>query len=327
MYTALRDLSPSYLLPGADQVPRDSLSVVVQNHKFIESYMVGLSHELTRQLIWENYPTFDQRGTYFRQFWDISGYVPQPGDPSDPAALAELLKDIPVVPRWKYELGKNLNRADVPVNNVVLLIRGELLRRYPEIAKGGIYAVKAKRDANGKRVRDDTDQRYPIYSGSLPSDMTFLGFNLSVDDARGGTASSPEGFFFVFQQPVCKQLRLGLEPSGTTEPTTRWADLAWTNFATTITKTARKSTSMGTTIQKIGGSSPWRYASQIFATVLQSVQLPNFLKASVQPVDVGTLSGADDQANKWGQNSAQTAYILLRMPFRILVHADLMLPS
>ena len=84
---------------------------------------------------------------------------------------------------------------------------------------------------------------------------------------------------------------------------------------------------MGTTIQKIGGSSPWRYASQIFATVLQSVQLPNFLKASVQPVDVGTLSGADDQKNKWGQNSAQTAYILLRMPFRILVHADLMLPS
>jgi hypothetical protein len=25
-------------------------------------------------------------------------------------------------------------------------------------------------------------------------------------------------------------------------------------------------------------------------------------------------------------NSAQTAYILLRLPFRILIHADLMLP-
>lgn len=323
MYLALRDLSPSYLLPGADQVPRDSLSLVVQNHKFIESYMVGLSHELTRQLIWENYPTFDQRGTYFRQFWDVTAYVPQGGDPTDPTALRELLKDIPLVPLWKHELGKNLNRPDLPPSNVVLLVRGELFRRYPNAI---VYAVKAKRDSTGKRVRDDSDQRYPIFRGTLPADMTFLGFNLSVADAHGGTNTSPDGFFFVFQQPPSEP-RFGLEPTESAASTTRWADLAWTNFATTTSTTTRKFTSMGTTIQKMAGNSPWRYASQILSTVLQSIQLPNFLSAGSKPADVGTLSDPDDQNNSWGQNSAQTAYILLRMPFRILIHADLMLPS
>ena len=35
----------------------------------------------------------------------------------------------------------------------------------------------------------------------------------------------------------------------------------------------------------------------------------------------------DDAQNHWGVNAAQTAYILLRLPFRILIHADLMLPA
>ena len=72
---------------------------MVANHAFIEAYMVGLNHEMARQLLWNGYPT-DQRGSYFRQFWDVAGYVPQPGDPTDPAQLAELLKDIPPINTW-----------------------------------------------------------------------------------------------------------------------------------------------------------------------------------------------------------------------------------
>ena len=33
--------------------------------------MVGLNHEMARELLWREYPT-DQRGSYFRQFWDAS---------------------------------------------------------------------------------------------------------------------------------------------------------------------------------------------------------------------------------------------------------------
>jgi len=109
------------------------------------------------------------------------------------------------------QLGDNLNRRDVAPNNVVLLVRGELFRRYPNAI---VYAVKAKQDRKRKRIRDDVDQRYPIFRGTLPGDITFLGFNLGIADARGGTTASPDGFFFVFQQPPAEP-RFGLEPMGT----------------------------------------------------------------------------------------------------------------
>ena len=99
MYAPLRDLSTDYILPGADQVPPNSVALLQANHAFIEAYMVGLNHEMARQLLWAGYPT-DCMGTYFRQFWDVSEYVPQPSDPTDPAALAELLKDIPPITTW-----------------------------------------------------------------------------------------------------------------------------------------------------------------------------------------------------------------------------------
>lgn len=323
MFADLRDLSPSYLLPGADQVPPESLSLVVQNHKFIESYMVGLNHEMTRQLIWEDYPTFDQRGTYFRQFWDMSAYIAQPGDPTDPDQLKELLKDIPFVPLWNRELGQNVNRPDLPSDMVLLLIRGELFQRYPNAV---VYAVKAKRNSAGQRVHDDSDQRYPIFRGTLPTDMTFLGFNLSVADCHGGTTTSPEGFFFVFQQPPSEP-RFGLEPTETPTSTTRWAELSWPNFGSSAAIASRKLASMATSIQKLAGNSPWRFASQVMSMVMKDVKLPDFLSASVKPTDMGSLSDPDDQKNSWGQNSAQTAYILLRLPFRILIHCDVLLPD
>ena len=41
--------------------------------------------------------------------------------------------------------------------------------------------------------------------------------------------------------------------------------------------------------------------------------------------NIGGADNPDDPHNNWGVNSAQTAYILLRAPFRILKHAELML--
>ena len=63
----------------------------------------------------------------------------------------------------------------------MLLIRGELLRRYPDTI---IYAAKAKLCGN-QRVIDPTDERYPIFGGTLPTDITFLGFNLSAAGRQG----------------------------------------------------------------------------------------------------------------------------------------------
>jgi hypothetical protein len=339
MYAPLRELSPDYVLPSVELVPPDTLGLLLSNHQFIEAYMVGLNHEMARQLLWNDYPT-DQRGSYFRQFWDVSAYVPQAGDPTDPNQLRELLKDIPLIHTWPrpVPLGQHPNRTDIVQNNVVLLVRGELFKRYPNAI---VYAGKAKRDTQGHRVLDESDERYPIFRGTLPTDITFLGFNLSLDDARGGTPQSPEGFFFVFQQQPSEP-RFGLEPNEDATPITHWAELAWTNFASGGNGGGGgqifKLPNLGdTTRGKTIAFSPWRLASQVFSIVNANVPLPDFLKPSLNPVRVAIpVNGGDpsdpdyspdDAKNNWGVNSAQTAYILLRLPFRILIHADLMLPS
>ena len=335
MSIPLRDYSEQYLLPGAELVPANSLGLLVTNPAFIEAYMTGLNHEMGRQLLWNGYPT-DQRGSCFRQFWEVAAYVREPGDPSDPAALAELLKDIPPINTWPTStaLGTHPNRPGTVEKKVVLLIRGELLKRYPNAI---IYAGKAKHDTSSNadpnhRILDPSDERYPIFGGILKNDMTFLGFNLSVADAYGGTAASPEGFFFVFQQQPSEP-RFGLEPNESANPTKHWADLAWTNFGVIksdgtgiFTLPDLGSTTRGGLVK----NSPWRLASQVFRFVLDSVTLPDFLSPHTAPQRTAIVSdknNPEDADNQWGQDSAQTAYVLLRLPFRILIHADMMLPN
>ncbi len=332
MYGPLRDLSEAYLLPGADLVPPSSVGLLQTNRKLIEAYMVGLNHEMARQLLWNGYPT-DQRGSYFRQFWDVSTYVPQKGDPADPAKLHELLKDIPPVNTWPkpVALGSHPNRTDILANNLVLLVRGELFKRYPNAI---VYAVKATRDGSGAPGIDETDEHYPIFGGNLSPDMTFLGFNLGADDARGGTAASPYGYYFAFQEQPSEP-RFGLEPTADVSPVPHWAELAWTNFTSGGGSPAvpipTKNISQGSLI----AASPWRMASRVFGLVKVNTALPDFLSASLQPQATAITAGnaeeddytPTDPNNKWGVNSAQTGYILFRLPFRVLIHADLMLPK
>jgi hypothetical protein len=126
MYEPLRDLSTELLCPNIDLVPQNTLSLLVTNQKFIESYMLGLNYEMGRELLWREYPT-DQRGSYFRQFWNVNDYFNK-----DPALshreLAETLKDIPPVHKWysTTELGTHNHReSGGDTTQLVLLVRGE----------------------------------------------------------------------------------------------------------------------------------------------------------------------------------------------------------
>ena len=61
--------------------------------------------------------------------------------------------------------------------------------------------------------------------------------------------------------------------------------------------------------------------------MVSGTSVPDFLSPTLAPnrTNIGGADNPDDPHNNWGVNSAQTAYILLRAPFRILKHADLML--
>jgi hypothetical protein len=197
MYAPLRDLSQDLLLPGLNQVENNTVSILRPNPRFIEAYMVGLNHEFARELLWRDYPT-DQRGTYFRHFWDSRGAMPAPVEP-----------DIPPLHEWPFVHGVGDNLNPLSVGQLVLLIRGELLHRYPNPI---VYAVRATGQASQPQL--GTEERYPLFRGSFEPDVAFFGFNLSEGQARGGGPSEDHGWFFVIQQhPTESRFGLDIRPA------------------------------------------------------------------------------------------------------------------
>ena len=79
MYKPLSDRSAELFVPNLNLIPPDTITLLETNQRFIEAYMVGLNHEMARELLWREYPT-DQQGSYFRQFWDPTPQLSLPGD-------------------------------------------------------------------------------------------------------------------------------------------------------------------------------------------------------------------------------------------------------
>jgi hypothetical protein len=204
MYEALRDLSPEFLLPGVGSILTDTVTLLNSNPRFIEAYMVGLNHELSAELLWREFPG-DLRGTAFHRFWDTRG-------------ASETIAQLPAIRSWNpaAALGSNFAGGE----QLVLLIRGELLQRYPDAL---IYAVKARTLSTL-----GTEEQLPLFRGRIEPDITFLGFKLTDEEARGGATS--RGWFFVIQeQPTAP--RFGLDVTRE-KPLVSWNDLGWSDLKT-----------------------------------------------------------------------------------------------
>lgn len=165
MYDGLQQVAPWLLLPGLEHVLPDSVALLETTPHVIEAYMAGLNHEMSRELLWREFPA-DLTATPFRQFWDVRG---QPGD-------AETLADIPPISEWgQAPLGAHLRGAG---GQLVLLIRGELLRRYPTTT---IYAAPANPDG----TLNAASRLAPMFRGAIAPDVVFVGFALREGVARG----------------------------------------------------------------------------------------------------------------------------------------------
>jgi hypothetical protein len=205
MYEALQDLAPDLLLPGVEAIEADTVTLLDSNGRFIEAFLLGLNHELAAELLWREFPA-DLRHTYFRTFWDPRGTVGQPGQ-------------LPPIHTWQPSAALGDSFA-AGAQGLVLLIRGELLQRYPDAL---IYAVRARTpSALG------TEELMPQFRGRIEPDITFLGFDLTEDAARGD-AAQPGWFFVIQEQPTGP--RFGLDEVRVTDLST-WNDLAWSDTRT-----------------------------------------------------------------------------------------------
>ena len=226
MYEAMRDYFPDMLLPGMGLVPQNSIALLKTNPELIEAYMVGLNHEMSRELLWRGFPT-DQRGTYFRQFWDAAGEQPPTTD-----AEREVRRDITPIASWTPDsrLGAHGARGSA-VGQMVLLVRGDLLRRYPRAI---VYALEGVWSADGTRRELGTTERYPIFRATQSPDITMLGFALTEAEVRGADskpAGHPGWFFILQEQPT--EPRFGMDVEKTYGGTLQhWSDLTWGHVAT-----------------------------------------------------------------------------------------------
>jgi hypothetical protein len=319
MHQPLMALSSELLLPNISLIPENSITLIETNQKFIEAYMLGLNHDFARKLLWREYPT-DQRGSYFRQFWDVSGYYNSANLPPD--QLKEELYDIPPIHLWSptSQLGDHNNRAPGAgpgQAQAVLVIRGELLKKYPTAVIYAHHAQWARNpdgsiDLSQPRSLQDLDDafidnpsptivRTPLYEAKVDPDIYFFGFDLTVAEAEGGPGTSPTddpGWFFVIKQRPGEP-RFGLEISRTAAPEV-FEDLTWGDA--------------------VPGITPGAYLT---AGALDPAAL-----TTPPPGDANAAQNSDDgQIDSTAVSAARWAYILFRSPVMVAVHADEMLGS
>jgi hypothetical protein len=318
MYEPLKDSSSEMFLPNIQLIENNSVTLLETNQKFIEAYMVGLNHEFARELLWREYPT-DQRGSYFRQFWDVRGFLAEAG--VDPEALRERLRDIPELHRWSRNTGleEHDNREAVgdKEDEVVLVIRGELLKKYPTAV---IYAHRADWERTGgtidksrpRKLAELTDAqaanplrdlvKSPLYEAKVDPDIYFFGFDLTAEKARGGQIVNGEedpGWFFVIKERPGEP-RFGLDiPKGAPQTVwNTWNDLAWTDVTNAFTEGAYLRPGEKTVMLTApGSSSP---AKQQYEDDVRFAWQPN-------------------------THAAELAYILYQVPVLMAVHAAEML--
>ncbi len=224
-YHKLQAMGPELMLPGFGDIPDDTVTVLEDNPRFIEAYLLGLNHEMSREFAWREYPAALD-GTWFKRFWD---YLDE---------TETDIEDIGGPQPWtaSSHLGTHTagHRPGESQPRIVVLIKGELLRRYPNTI---VYAARAKwEEKNSAAVagwgrydgfRQAQEGRYtrvvdlsnpgdvvlPIFKGSIGSSATFLGFPLDAEDIQGSVEDPPNskaGWFIVFEEQIGEP-RFGLD--------------------------------------------------------------------------------------------------------------------
>jgi hypothetical protein len=200
----------------------------------------------------------------------------------------------------------------------VLVIRGELLKKYPTAV---IYAHRAKWERKADGVTIDTDKprtlenidaafedhppttivRTPLYEAKVDPDIYFFGFDLTIPEAKGGDGTKPTddpGWFFVIKERPGEP-RFGLELSR--GPSLEVFDeLTWDDAVANLAP---------------GAFLP--------ATSLAAPSLA--APPAGDPENKKPQHDDDAKADAAQQSSARWAYLLYRAPIMVAVHADEML--
>ncbi len=315
MYRPIVALSSEFLVPNLNLIKNNSVSILETNREFIESYMVGLNHEFSRELLWREYLT-DQRGSYFRQFWDINSNSNTTNKPVE--EFMESLKDIKPVHTWKdNKLGDNPPPSQAVQDRLVLVVRGDLLRKYPNTIiylQEGKFTNSSNPDITVPRaLKEDGDTLYPAFEAKIAPDIYFFGFNIEVEKARGNLDTPDPGYFVVLKERT-GEVHFGMD-----------LHLAEDDSTPKFKKT-------NVLNNRVAGYESLLLKSRIFTDENGQEQIRSWNSLSWEefPGDISFIdleqkpkSPGREQVN-WGANAADMAYILYQNPFMMAIHASRM---
>jgi hypothetical protein len=301
-YLYLKQIAQEDLVPNLSNIPDNSVTLLEINWPFVESFLVGLNHEMSRELLWRGYPT-DQRGSYFRLFWDVGAI---PGAIGADGKVKETFLDIEPIHGWKLKgaltpLGGNRPVGRPDVKNLVLIVRGDLLRRYPNTQ---VYAVKAVSNPQPRpalqfpswsRRPDESNVQPPILFAKFDPDLYCFGFKLQKEEAIGALDDPANlGWYFALAERIGEP-RFGLEPSPAPPFDQTAGNLNWGHIAANPDTLA---------VIDLSADNP------------PGVPLPPL-----------TTDTAPARKAVWGNSgsAADMAAILLREPYRVYYHASKMI--
>ncbi len=226
MAVRLARMDAEAMMPGANAIPNDFLVLARTNNRFIESFMVGINHEMARELLWRGFPT-DQRGTPMRHFWDRLDDQP----------------DIRELHTWNAAFALGHQPPPPPAtggDKLVLVIRATLIKRFPNLT---IYAQRKHPAKNSLGQPADFSVaepgisppatldmivKRPIFAGPLPPDLVYVGFDIPIVDPVQAKAEVAKWCFVLEEQMT--EPRFGFDEPDSGRLTSGgggWKDVTW----------------------------------------------------------------------------------------------------
>jgi len=194
MYQALDSYDREWLVPGLGKLPEPELVTLLStNDEFTEAFLVGLSDEMGRELLWREYPT-DARGTYFYRFWE----------PGKDELAQQIHRFSP------SKLGSHVTMGPPGESGLaVVVIRGEIVRRYPDLSVMALH--EQGRDEDGRPILPEAptgppDAAASLFHAMLLPDIMLAGLDITVDALREPgwwivLAEHPQATRFRRQEP------------------------------------------------------------------------------------------------------------------------------
>ncbi|GHE86789.1 hypothetical protein GCM10018789_14250 [Streptomyces werraensis] len=205
---ALKERLPDWFLPGSALIPDNRAVLLKANPEFIAAFMVGANDEINRELRWREYPT-DLRGTPFTQFWPRTDGV----------------SDVPPLHTWTPDgaLGSHLAAGAGGLD--VLLIRGPLVRRYPDMT----VAALPPEARHQPGLAEESWQR-PVMILNLDEQTAAYAFELpeaTVHDWWFVLAENAHRVRFGFDTAETATAQQADEETHEAQPRPPWSDLNW----------------------------------------------------------------------------------------------------